>query len=352
MKKNVFIELLRFLAATIIVGYHTRFVFDSGWIFVEFFFMLSGFFAYKKVLQYKESGESFKDFPVKYTVKKILRIIPYTFLSMILFVVLELKDQLLSVGEKTIGRFVLYFIENVTLLNGTGMVPGEVELGDGWTMGSMLMPILWYIIVLFVALPVMMYLSYYLEDKIGIWLYTFFPMLLYGVLIMSTGTIDGFHNELWIYPALFMRALAGLLLGAAAYRFSLSFQKQIKKKRAYTVLFGLMELLIYAAVIFLASLENLRSEIIVIACFAVGLGLTLSGETFTSRLKGKVICFLGAISLPIYCVHTIILDTWPDFSPYMVYIITIGISIVMWCLVQGTSFVLKKIKENKKKENQ
>ncbi len=351
MKKNVFIELLRFFAATIIVGYHTEFIFSSGWIFVEFFFMLSGFFAYKKILQYKDSGESFKDFPVKYTVKKIWRIIPYTFFSMVLFVVLELKDQILSVGEKTIGRFVLYFIENVTLLNGTGMVPSEVEFGGGWTMGSMLMPILWYIIVLFVALPVMMYLSYYLEEKIGLWLYTFWPMLLYGVLILSTGTIDGFHNEMWIYPALFMRALAGLLLGALAYRISLVFQEKIKKKRAYMVLGGVLEILIYLFVILLSTIENLRNEIIVIACFVVALGLTFSGETFTSYLKGKVICFLGAISLPIYCVHTIVKDTWPDFSPYMVYAVTIGISVAMWCVVQGTTFVLKKIKANNKKKD-
>ncbi len=352
MKKNVFIELLRFFAATIIVGYHTKFVFDSGWIFVEFFFMLSGFFAYKKVLQYKESGEVFKDFPVKYTLKKIWRIIPYTFLSMILYVVVLLKDQLFSVGEETIGRFVLYFIENVTLLNATGMIPSEVVLGDGWSMGTMMMPILWYIIVLFVALPVMMYLSYYLEEKIGLWLYTFFPMLLYGILIMSTGTIDGFHTELWMYPALCMRALAGLLLGALTYKISIKIQDKINGKRAFAVLGGVLEIMIYTLVIFLSSMEKLRSEIIVVACFVLALGLTLSGETFTSRLKGKVICFLGAISLPIYCVHTIIVDAKPDFSPYMVYIITICISVAMWCVVQGITFAVKKIRKNHKKKEQ
>ncbi len=255
MKKNVFIELLRFFAATIIVGYHTKFVFDSGWIFVEFFFMLSGFFAYKKVLQYKESGEVFKDFPVKYTLKKIWRIIPYTFLSMIIYVVVLLKDQLFSVGEETIGRFVLYFIENVTLLNATGMIPSEVVLGDGWSMGTMMMPILWYIIVLFVALPVMMYLSYYLEEKIGLWLYTFFPMLLYGILIMSTGTIDGFHTELWMYPALCMRALAGLLLGALTYKISIKIQDKINGKRAFAVLGGVLEIMIYTLVIYLSLIH-------------------------------------------------------------------------------------------------
>ena len=347
MKKNVFLELLRFLAATIIVGYHTKFVFHSGWIFVEFFFIISGFFAYKKVLQYKESGESFKDFPVKYTLKKMWRIFPYTFMSMILFVVFELREQLLNAGIKTIGRFALYFTENISLLNATGMIPKEVELGDGWVMSTMMMPILWYIIVLFVMLPVMMYLVYYLDEKIGLWLYIFLPMFLYGALIMSTGTIDGFHYEMMIYPALCMRALAGLLLGALVYRVSVAFQNKISKKRYFVVVFGLIEILVYVFVACLASIENLRNEIIVIACLVLGLGLTLSGATFTSYVKGKVISFMGALSLPMYCVHMIVVETKPEFSPYMVYLITICISIVMWCIVQGITFVSKKIKSNK-----
>ena len=350
MKKNVFIELLRFVAATIIIAYHTECVFSSGWIFVEFFFILSGFFAYKRVLQYQKSGEAFKDFPVKYTLKKIWRIIPYTFLSMILYVVIKFREQLLSVGIKTIGRFVLYFVENTTLLNATGMIPSEVELGDGWVMSSMMMPILWYIIVLFVMLPVMMYLSYYLEEKIGLWLYTFLPMFFYGILILSTGTIDGFHYEMWIYPALCMRALAGLLLGALTYKISIVFQKKIKNKKSFAFFGGVVEILVYAVVIFLASVGNMRSEILVITCFVVGLGLTLSGETLTSYLKGKVICFLGTISLPMYCVHMIVIDMRPDFSSYMVYIITIIISVIMWCVVQGITFVSKRVKENYRKK--
>lgn len=349
MKKNVFLELLRFFAATIIVGYHTKFVFSSGWIFVEFFFMISGFFAYRKVLQYMESGESFRDFPVRYTVKKMLRIISYTLLSMVLFVVLELREQLLTSGISTIGRFILYFTENATLLNATGMIPGEFELGEGWVMSSMMMPILWYIIVLFAALPVMMYLVYYLDKKLGLWLYTFLPMFMYGVLIMSTGTIDGFHYEMMIYPALFLRALAGLLLGALVYRVSVAFQEKSKNRKSFVIVFGLLELLIYALIAFLASLDNLRNELVVVACFVIGLGLTLSGATFTSYLKGKFFSILGAISLPMYCVHTIVMDVKPNYSPYMVYLITIGISLVMWCVVEGTKFVARKIKENNKK---
>ena len=348
MKKNVFLELLRFLAATIIIGYHTKYVFHSGWIFVEFFFIISGFFAYKKVLQYRESGESFKDFPVKYTIKKMWRILPYTLMSMILFVAFELREQLLNAGINAIGRFVLYFAENVSLLNATGMIPNEVELGDGWIMSTMMMPILWYIIVLLVMLPIMMYLVYYLDEKIGLWLYTFLPMFLYGVLIISTGTIDGFHYEMMIYPALCMRALAGLLIGALVYRISVAFQKTIKKKRYFIVVFGMIELLSYVFVAYLASLENLRNEIIVITCFVIGLGLTLSGETFTSYVKGRVISFMGALSLPMYCVHMIVVETKPDFSPYMVYLITICISIAMWCVVQGITFLSQRIKNNKK----
>ena len=62
MKKNVFLELLRFLAATIIVGYHTKFVFHSGWIFVEFFFIISGFLHIKRYYNIKNQGKASRIF--------------------------------------------------------------------------------------------------------------------------------------------------------------------------------------------------------------------------------------------------------------------------------------------------
>ena len=46
-KKNNMVELCRFLACYVIFSYHAGGRFTTGWIFVEFFFMLSGYFAIK-----------------------------------------------------------------------------------------------------------------------------------------------------------------------------------------------------------------------------------------------------------------------------------------------------------------
>lgn len=45
------VELCRFLACYIIFSYHAGGRFTTGWIFVEFFFMLSGYFAIKHLVR-------------------------------------------------------------------------------------------------------------------------------------------------------------------------------------------------------------------------------------------------------------------------------------------------------------
>ena len=47
--KNYYIELCRFLACMAIFSYHASWHLVGGWIFVEFFFMLTGFFMVKHI---------------------------------------------------------------------------------------------------------------------------------------------------------------------------------------------------------------------------------------------------------------------------------------------------------------
>ena len=73
------------------------------------------------------------------------------------------------------------------------MMPADVPISDTVQTSYIMGGALWYICAMFVAMPVMMYLYLYLGKKIGPWLISFLPMLLYGYLIICDGTVNGWH---------------------------------------------------------------------------------------------------------------------------------------------------------------
>lgn len=87
-KKNAFVELYRFLGAIVILGHHSyilgdRVHFIGGWVFVEFYFMLTGYFTagHFEVVQLKDNGVKVA---VEYVKNKILRILPYAWSGILL----------------------------------------------------------------------------------------------------------------------------------------------------------------------------------------------------------------------------------------------------------------------------
>ena len=77
-KKNNMVELCRFLACYVIFSYHAGGRFTTGWIFVEFFFMLSGYFAIKHLVRMEGKIENKATYPIQYTIDKFKRLLPYT----------------------------------------------------------------------------------------------------------------------------------------------------------------------------------------------------------------------------------------------------------------------------------
>lgn len=72
------VELCRFLACYVIFSYHAGGRFTTGWIFVEFFFMLSGYFAIKHLVRMEGKIENKATYPIQYTIDKFKRLLPYT----------------------------------------------------------------------------------------------------------------------------------------------------------------------------------------------------------------------------------------------------------------------------------
>ena len=221
------VELCRFLACYVIFSYHAGGRFTTGWIFVEFFFMLSGYFAIKHLVRMEGKIENKATYPIQYTIDKFKRLLPYTTVGFV-------ADCLISAWKyqftgMELVKWILYLPVNLFYLAGTGMMPADVPISDTVQTSYIMGGALWYICAMFVAMPVMMYLYLYLGKKIGPWLISFLPMLLYGYLIICDGTVNGWHADHGAFLAVDLRALAGMLAGGLIYVLSERISREMVK---------------------------------------------------------------------------------------------------------------------------
>lgn len=325
--KNCFIELERFIAACLVLLYHLG-VSKGSWIFVEFFFMLTGYFT---MLHLERKSETIGDniwYPVFYTWKKFVKIFPYTGISILAMWLGRIIKWNLS--AKDLVKWILCLPTELGLLAGTGMQPTGLQIAEGAYTPKLLNVHLWYICSMLIVMPIVVGLLMWARKYKSV-IVTVVPMLLYGILIMKDGTINGWHNDTFTFIFCNMRAMAGLLLGAGAYYFT-----QWWKSREYTVLgkkvLTAIELISFAGVALISFSTALRFDALQIGLLFLSISLTNSGLTYTTQISDKRLEFLGAISLPIYCMQMpviwwcSVIGAEGAFTPF---VITLVLSVVI-----------------------
>ena len=344
MKKNYLIELWRFVASFIIASYHISFIFHTGWIFVEFFFMISGFFAFKHCMKKNKDTES-ENFPIIYTLKKLIKILPYSSIAIILMYIRQVSEFNLSLKESI--KFGFYTFENLFLVNGTGMIPKTFMINDIYGISYMSVPPLWYLSVLVVALPIMIYLVQGLYRKLGLGLVGLFPCLIYGYIIMKDGTINGWHEKSGFYIILCLRGLAGLLLGGLIYYLSdallgIQKEKEANNKNVLEWVLFIVEIGTFIGVIFISTLMKSEFEFLAVLLLVISLSITFSGITVTSNISGRLLKYLGKMSLPIYCIHPVVHYCMGGDDKVKFYIITFLAALFILLMVEGVNVCVGK----------
>ena len=337
--KNSFIELCRFVSSYIIFSFHANSLFVSGWIFVEYFFILSGYFAIRHLSEKKDSAINTAEFPLRYTINKFKRLFPYTSVEIILNAFLTI--YMFHLRGLDIIKWLLYLPVSLLLLPGTGIMPYGTALTEHLATPHMIAEELWYLSALLVALPVMLYLFIHFKERYSYWLVSFFPLLLHGFLIIRDGTIHGWHEQSMTFFSLDIRALAGLLIGGSVYYVSLWW-----KKFTYTPfgtgLLTLTELGCFLSVVIISSKTSLPYDALEILLFLLSLSLTFSGKTLTSRIQCRFFCFLGKLSLPVYCIHISVFNIMHNFQLPMselnktnfIFIIVVIFSIILYTIIE------------------
>lgn len=339
-KKNLSIELLRFIFCMMIFFHHSGFFAtegmsypfkNAGFFAVEFFFFLTGAFAMRHVFDgMPEKGCMI--FSMDYTFGKLRRVWPYAAVGIVLSYIWYFlqADPGLSIKDRLFGRWNIIY--ELLFLPMSGVMSVELT--------AYLNTPLWYLSVILVALPLIIYLAIKAKDFYYAYICWIVPLLIHGFLINRYGSIGNWGTYTGIAYSGLLRGLADLMLGGFIYYMSTRLKERGK---AVKLLRTVLEigLYLFGIYIFNAKVDGYTYEFGIL-CVAGALILSLSSRTYTTSLRGRLFEHLGALSLPIYCLHWPVYRFVSYFGTGLSYWAGVGISLGICIILSEIMLVLVK----------
>lgn len=286
-----FVDLWRFVAILMIMGHHQYHVgargypFAMGWVFVEFFFALTGYlttahFAHSQPMCLAEQSKK----AVCYTIKKFKHFLPFVWLAIILEYAFHFAADFQSMLSN--------LPETVSWL---AKLPLEMLLISSSYTKPELVP-LWYLSAMFIVFPLFCLLLQLCNKYLLTIISLLIPIIFYG----AAGVADN-----WTFPLNLCRAFSAMLLGTLVYvlndLFLNNFYSKVCKPLLTAVQFVCFILPLLACYFDIHSMLR-----VILLCFVAGLSITFSGQSATASMKSKIVQYLGQVSMSIYLFHWVI----------------------------------------------
>lgn len=282
------IDLYRFIGCLLIMGHHCYHIQDKtgggyyvgeGWIFVEWYYIIMGYFTCKHFINKQFDGNAAKNSMV-YTWIKFKGFLPYVLITVSIEYVYEALP-LLAQGVKPFLKS-FYNMPFEVLLLSDSIVNEPVHVVPLWFLSSAFLVFPWFCCVM------------QMKDKYMLTLISWtVPVVYYGYV----GVIGG-HP----YPINLFRTLAGLMLGAFIYFVSikLSIFNNIGDRLVFLLTFIECSSLLF---VLISVLRNWQHHRLNLMAFAIANILMFSGLTATSKIEAEWMVFLGKISMPLFIMH-------------------------------------------------
>lgn len=302
--KNGMIEIWRFVAAIMIMLCHLYFgekglyPFCETWIFVEFFFILSGYFTAKhfakrflkdqnrsQKLFGKAEAVSFKEWGSelgRLMHSKVVKLVPLTTLAIVIQYILEYAFRRNEPSFST-GRFWLQLPFDILHVSDFFAEPKVVPL--------------WYICAILWTIPI-------------IWLVLWIPRKSLRMIISTLAPI-GYYVWAGVFnhrnfPWDFLRAISGMLLGVLVCEIVglIKFEREKKEKhvaqaKVSGILFTIVEVVLFLIPVVTEGF-NVENHPPNLLCFFLMLTISESHLSLSYLLGGKMCDYLGKLSLPIF----------------------------------------------------
>lgn len=333
--RNGWIDLWRFIASMCVICMHfsdevraidlwplTTQIMPGGYLWVEFFFIVSGFFALAHVSRWPQ-GEAPETRIGAYMWKKYKYFLSFAVPFVVLTYISNNAWPRLDIAGWI--RISLSMPTEALLLKGTNMNPYTIAGG------------LWFLSALMITLPVVLWLATRLSKVFKNYLVWLIPPVCYGYVIRTHFTLNSISPKEGV-----LRAMAGLCLGAGLFYITQALRHYTFTKRA-RVLLTVCEVGAILGAFALSAVDFIPADsrdIGFVELITVALGITFLGQSGTSRIKGRALTYLGKLSFPIYCWHTLVLSQIQNISVYITpvpkglqLVLSFGLSILVAAFV-------------------
>lgn len=293
--KKANVELMRFLNAVLIIFCH-MYMLDSnlvdwplrgGYIAVEFFFILTGYFTalhWENILDCGDVDEGAEaKFATQYMIKKIVKVLPYTTLA---YGIVYGYYFLINTDQYIRRSMFMQAIWDFSLLQTTGL-----------SFFNYIQP-LWYISSLIIILPIFSYLSIKYNDLFKNIICWMAPCVIYGY-FAKEGT--GVANS-----AALLRAFAGLCIGGLCFYLTRSIKVRIKSKSSILIKVGIA-LTVIVQLCIANTVRHSNDDFVIVIIYAIQIILLMLDKCNSERTFGRICGALGELSLPIYVFHPVVM---------------------------------------------
>lgn len=286
-KRNALVDLWRFLGMLIIMGHHqyrlgiSDYPLANGWIFVEFYFILTGYLTTAHFDRSSVQGlESMAQNAVSYTLRKFLPLMPFAWAAMLIEYGFQFVTEYLMAG-KGISEIASFLCD----------LPFEMLLVNSTYMDPHLTPV-WFLSAMFLVFPLFCLLLQAAGRHTLLIVSSVIPLLFYSIFGVF---------QYWHFPLHLLRAISAMLLGTLAFEANQLLLPRVYERlsRRWLTAVHLVCLLLPVFACWRSIGYLLRPTLF---CFVFGTAVTLSGAS-PLAFKNKWMVYLGKISMPLYLFH-------------------------------------------------
>jgi len=300
MKRNGYIDVIKFIFAIIIAEFHLGSgLFPGGRLAVEGFFMITGFLMMKSINKDKENN-NIGISTVKFMFRKYLALFSTLFISVVLAFVVR-ASVLYSLEQVKIKLPLLIF--DIIPLNTAGF-RGEYIVGISWYLSSM-----------FIALAILYPFIKKFKSNFTLTVCPLIVLLGYGILSGKYGNMAigaDFMKDSIIHTGV-IRALAGCSAGCLIEEICKRISNKGFTKFAKTI-FTILEVSLFAYMVYVMhNYPKSQYDYLLVGVIFAMLVIGVSGVSYSSYLwNGKYTKILGTASTLIVLNHV----CWTTFIRY------------------------------------
>ncbi len=266
------------------LGYTSNFIFRHSFIFVDFFFVLSGFVIAYSYLNHLNNTDAF----IVFLKKRFIRLYPLLFYSVLIYVPLKAYGIFTGFefndGIYTVYNLIFETLDSLTFMNSTPILGSNEGMNPvSWSISAEMISYVYF------GLIVILFMKKHIIAIALATIVTFIFFFQYGHLEVA-GALG------------FLRGILGFSLGVIVHslhqRFSCQFKGwEIPYLATLVMLFYFVDL-------------EIKQELILAFPFWFGLGIFIfcrSGGLISKFLRIRAVQFLGKISYSIYLNHFFVL---------------------------------------------